>query len=180
MLSFASSFRDYHAWFFAPVDASEDEDDEDEDEGDDDDDSAAEKPKKALTVETGSGILLARASIYDRSTSTFEPNLCVAGLMHCRVNTDVASGTLIRISRSRFKKVVRAVDGFRWVAGKSMNTLNTRAPVQLVGQQKGKHTLLCDLPNVPERHPLYDLTPAKVEEIVNKVRSAWSLASGGP
>jgi hypothetical protein len=61
-----------------------------------------------------------------------------------------------------------------------MNTLNTRAPVQLVGPQKGKHTLLCDLPNAPERHSLYDVTPAKVQEIVDKVRSAWGLASGVP
>lgn len=177
----ARYLRDYHAAVFTPSDASDDdeEDDDEDDDGEDEDDGATQKTKKALTIETGSGILLARAAIHDRSTTGFEPNLVVVALTRCRVDPDVPSGTLFKVSRSRLRKIIRAMDGFRWISSKPVNTLNTRVSVQVVGQPKNKHTLFFDVPKEPERHPLFDVTPDKIREIARRVRESWSAATGG-
>jgi hypothetical protein len=171
--------RDYHASAFSPADA-EDEDDEEDDEdeeSEDDEDGASKKLRKALTVPAGSGIVLARAAIYDRGATTFEPNLLIASLQNWRVAGDIAPGTPIRITRTRIKRLLRIVDSHRWGAGKAISALKTQIPVQPLGFPKGKHTLLCDITSLPERLPLFDVTPAAIQGIASRVRATWSTLS---
>jgi len=177
----ARYLRAYHAAVFTPSDASEEdeEDEEDDEEGEEEDDGVTQKTKNVLTIETGSGILLARAAIHDRSTTGFEPNLVVAALTRCRVAPDVPSGTLLKVSRSRLRKIVRAMDAFRWFSGKSVNTLDTRVPVQIVGPHKNKHMLFFDVPKEPERHPLFNVTPDTIQAIAHRVRESWSASISG-
>ena len=165
----ARYLRNYHASFFALLDEA-DEDDEEEEEAEDEEDETA-KPKKSLVLDTGSGIIMARAAIYDRGTARFEPNLAVAVLTRCRVETPLPDFTQLKVSRARFKKIVRAVDSHR--AGKP---LRTGAPVQVVGQPKGKHRLLFDVPGAVQTYPLFEVTPERIPEIARKVRETWSAS----
>lgn len=176
----ARFLRDYHASVFCPVDADEEEEDDEEDDedGEDEDEGGAKKAKKALTVPAGSGIVLVKATVYDRSTTAFEPNILVASLTNWRVSGDLVQGTQLRIARGRFRRLLRIVDAHRWTVGK-VNALKTQIPVQPVGLPKGKHTLLCDLGTQPERIPLFDVTPATVQAIAGKVRAAWTMPSPG-
>jgi hypothetical protein len=174
----ARYLRNYHAAIFSPVDVSEDEDDEEEDEedGDEDEGDAAAQPKRPLTIETGSGIVVARAAIYDRGTTGFEPNLVVGALMRCRVDADVALGTQLKVSRSRFRKLLRAIDGHRGAIGKP---IHTGVPANVVGQPKHKLKLIFDLPKPLQVYPLFEVTPDKIQGIARKVREDWIAATTG-
>lgn len=175
----ARFLRDYHASVFSPADsAGEQEDEEEDEEEEDDDEGGAKKARKPLTVPAGSGVVIARAAIYDRSTTTFEPTLTIASLRNWKTSMDIAPGTPLRIRRGDFRRLMRDIDRHRWAAGK-VNTLKTTIPVHLVGSAKAKPTLVCDLASAPERIPLFDVTPATVLEIASTVRATWGASSAG-
>lgn len=173
----ARFLRDYHASVFSPADSAEDEDEEEKDEEEEDDEEGgAKKARKPLTVPAGSGVVIARAAIYDRSSTTFEPTLTVASLRNWQTSTDIAPGTPLRIRRGDFRRLMRDIDRHRWAAGRT-NTLKTTIPVHLTATAKGKPTLVCELASAPERIPLFDITPATVLEIAGKVRATWGPSS---
>jgi hypothetical protein len=192
----ARYLREYIAAVYAPVDAMEeedpDEDDEEDGEGDEEEGegeggsdeeegAVARSAKQPLTIKAGSGIIVARATIYDRATydratPAFEPNLVVAALTRCRIDVDVAPGTPFKVARWRFKRILRALDRHRWVAGKP---LDTNVPAQIVGGPKTKHKLTFDLPNPLKPLPLFEVTPEQLRAIAAIVRKEWSAASSG-
>jgi hypothetical protein len=175
----ARFLRDYHAWVFSPADSLEEEDEEDEEEDAEDDGEGGERTaRKPMTVLAGSGVVIARAAVYDRSTTTFEPTLTIASLKNWQASADVPGGTPLRIRRGNFRRLMRDVDRHRWSAGK-VNTLKTTVPVHLTGTVKGKPTLVCELARTPERIPLFDITPAMVREIACKVRATWGTSATG-
>lgn len=173
----ARFLRDYHAFVFSPANSADEEDEEEEDEDtEDDDDGGTKKAKKPLTVPSGSGVVIARAAIYNRSTTTFEPMLTIACLRNWQTSTELPPGTPLRIRRGNFRRLMRDVDRHRWAAGK-VNTLKTTVPVHIPGMGKGKPTLVCELANVPDRIPLFDIRPATVQEIARNVRATWGTLS---
>lgn len=175
----ARFLRDYYAWVFSPDDSGEEDDEEeDEDDAEDEEDGGTKKANKPLTVPAGSGVVLARAAIYDRGASAFEPTLTIAVVRNWRTTVDVPTGTPLRIRRGNLSRVLRDIDRHRWAAGK-INTLKTAVPVQPVGMAKGKQTLVCDLASAPQRIPLFEVMPATVHDIARTVRASWTATAAG-
>jgi len=179
----ARYLREYVAAVYAPIDAmeeneaeEEDEEDEEENEGDEEEGETARPAKQPLTIKAGSGILIARATIYDRASPGFEPNLIVAALTRCRIDVEVSPGTPLKVSRWRFKRILRALERHRWAAGKP---LDTKVPAQIVGGPKSKHKLIFDLPSPLKPQPLFEVTPAKLREIAESACKEWSAISIG-
>ena len=171
----ARYLRNYHAAIFAPADTSEEEEevedeDEEEDENDEGDGEVEKKPKRPLTIATGSGIIVAQATIYDRARQGFEPNLVVRALMRCRADSQLVNGTRLKVSRYRFRKILRAMNNHLGAPGKP---LHTGVSVQVSGQPKTKYKLIFDVLSPVQSIPLFEITPEKLQEIASKARQDW-------
>lgn len=174
----ARYLRNYVAAVFAPVNSvPEDEEEEDgEDEEEEEEDAPKTKQKRAILVPVGSGIVLARAAIYDRSVPNFEPHLMMAVLTNCRVDVPTEPNAQVRVPRSRFKTIQSALGRHRASPGQPFPT---GVPVQLEGQPKNKpkHRLVFDLPHPVRRYPLFELKPDKVIEVAHATQEAWRTAT---
>ncbi|HTR55012.1 MAG TPA: hypothetical protein VMJ10_30210 [Kofleriaceae bacterium] len=172
----ARYLRNYHAAIYALADESEeDEDEEEEEEGEDEEGDGASPNKKTLTIQTGGGIIVARATVYQSgSASGFEPSLVVGALTGCRLDTSVPPGTGLKLSRSRFRKLLRVFDG-HLTAGKQ---LKTGISTHVIDKPKEKHKLIFDVPASPHVMPLFDVTPAKIQEIAAAVRKVFAPTAG--
>lgn len=164
----ARYLRNYHASVFALADADEEEDEEEDAEDEEDADTT---PRRAVTIPAGDGIVLARASIYERSVTGFEPNLAITVLANTRIPAAVPDGTALKVIPVALKKVVRALDN--QPSGKHLKTV---ANASVAGPHKGKHRLSFDVAE-RLRYPLFDVTPDKIVEIANEVRVAWPKGS---
>lgn len=176
----ARYLRNYVAWVFAPIAAEQEEDEDDEEgEGEDEEEEDAPKQKRAILLPVGSGIVLARAAIYDRGATVgaaFEPHLMIAVLKNCRVDVPTDPGAEVRVPRSRFKTILSALGRHTEPPGKPFLT---GVPVQLEGQGKGKakYRLVFDLPHAARRYPLFDVTPGKIAELAGATRAIWTGAA---
>lgn len=151
--------RNYRAWIYSPATEIEDDEGEEEEEEVEDDEDENESTKKGpLTLAEGTGLVAVRATIFDRAVSNFEPNLVVGTLLRCRVDPVVPAGTELKIKRGLFKKVLREIDKVG-----AAKTVKTSIPVT-VGSVKNKHKLVFDMPGPWTRYPLFDITPATVQE----------------
>jgi hypothetical protein len=161
----ARYLRNYHAWVFAPANEMEEEEEDDDEEEGDEEEGEGKKPKRTLAIKIGTGLVIARATVFDRGVSSFEPNFVVGTLLRCRVDSDVEPGTELKIGRGRFRKVLRAIDSHRGGAAKPVQT---NVPVS-IGNQKNKHKLVFDMPNLWYREPLFDITPTRIHEMAKMV-----------
>jgi hypothetical protein len=171
----ARHLRNYHAYFFVPASTAEPEDEDDEEEEDEEEDETP-KQKRSLTIEVGSGLVVARVAIYDRSLPKFEPNLRVGVLTKCRVDTALPAGAQLKVPRGRFRRIVRAVDANQGGPGKP---LRTNTVVQVVGQPKMKPKLVFDVPDGLREYPLFDVTPERIVEIAASIRETWRASTTG-
>ena len=162
----ARYLRNYHAWIFAPAgEIDEDDDDEDDEEGEEEE-VEGKKPKRTLSIMSGTSLVVVRATVFDRSVMNFEPNFVVGTLTNCRTETALLADAEIKIGRGRFRRVLRAIDNHRG----GTKPIHTEVPVT-IGSQKNKQKLVCDMPGGWKRHALFDITPAAIQEIAASIRA---------
>lgn len=159
----ARYLRSYHAYVYALSNDADDDDDEEEDDDADDEDREVDR-KSPLAIKIGDPLVMVRATIFDQSSASFEPNVVVGTLLRCRVDSNVTEGEL-KIGPGRLRKVLRAIDSHRV----SSKPVQTNIPVT-VGNQKNNR-LVFDMPKPWTRHALFDMTPTAVQEIAKAVRS---------
>ncbi len=171
----ARYLRNYLAAFYQPAedDVGDEDEDEPEDEGEDDEEDVPAKQKKRLSIATGSGLLIARAAIYERGVASFEPSLLVGALTQCRVEPEVPAGSLLKLPRSRLRSLVRSINDH----GSAGKRLRTNIPVQVEGQPKGKvkHRLVFEVAQPLVSHRLFDVTPDRILDIARTLRTTWSV-----
>jgi hypothetical protein len=157
--------RNYRAWIYAPV-AGLEEDEGEEDDEDGEEDEEEETKKGPLAFAEGTGLVAVRSTIFDRGVAGFEPNLVVGTLLRCRVDPVVTPGTELKIRRGHFRRVLREID-----KASSAKTVKTTVPVT-VGTVKNKHKLVFDVPGPWRRYPLFDVTPATLQDIAKTIRAS--------
>jgi hypothetical protein len=161
-----SYLKSYRAWIYAPAaELEEDEGEEDEEDSEEDEEEEATK-KGPLSIAEGTGLVAVRATIFDRGVTSFEPNLVVGTLLRCRVEPVVPASTELKIRRGHFKRVLRDID-----KTSAAKTVKTTVPVT-VGTVKNKHKLVFDVPSAWRRYPLFDVTPATIQDIAKAIRAS--------
>ncbi len=163
--------RSYQASVFAPADVATEAEEDDEEEDEEEDDDLDTDATSALTLRIGSGLVLARANIYDRNKAGFEPTLAISTLLRCRLDASLPTGTQLKISRARIKKLFRALD-----AHEGTGAMHTNVWAHPVGQPKARHKMIFDVP-LGTTTPLFDVSPASLLELAARVRSDWNSAT---
>jgi hypothetical protein len=162
--------RSFVASVLAPADATEvddeleDEPDEDEDE---DEDGEAAVAKKTLTLRVGTGLLIPRVEIFGSGSKDFVPSLMITSLIKSRVVPELPAETPLKVSRSRFRKIMRLIDK------SDGKTIEARVSVHVLNKPKEKHKLGFTMAPAL-RYPLFDVTPDKLDAIADQTRKLWS------
>jgi hypothetical protein len=162
--------RSFVASVLAPADAAEVEDeleDDVEDEEDEDEDNDAPAAKKTLTLRVGTGLLIPRVEIFGSGAKDFVPSLVITSLIRSRVLPELPVDTPLKVSRSRFRKIVRLIDK------SDGKTIEPRVSVHVLNKPKEKHKLGFTMAS-PLCYPLFDVTPDKLEAIADQTRKVWS------
>lgn len=163
--------RSFVASVLAPADATEVDDDLEEDleeEEEDEEDSETVVAKKTLTLRVGSGLLIPRVEIFGSGSKDFVPSLVITSLIRSNVVPDLPVATPLKVSRSRFRKIVRLIDK------SDGKTIDPRVAVHVLNKPKEKHKLGFTMAPAL-RYPLFDVTPDKLETIADQTRKLWSV-----
>lgn len=162
--------RSFVASVLAPADATEVDDeleDDVDDEDEDDEDGETSVAKKTLTLRVGAGLLIPRVEIFGSGSKDFVPSLVITSLIRSRVVPELPTDTPLKVSRSRFRKIVRLIDK------SDGKTIEPRVAVHVLNKPKEKHKLGFTMASAL-RYPLFDVTPDKLDTIADAIRNQWA------